>query len=164
MLKLIGCGCVLTAGVRLFWRTTAEERRRAAVLYDLAMALEFMADEIRMNRTPIPRLLLKAGTDRCSEVMDYFAKVRISSREMGLSAAWRQASDMLSLPEQEQKAFWELGSCLTGDEEQACRGLRSVSEQLDRALKRRRAVATENTKRNAALCLSGAALMIILLI
>lgn len=164
MLKLMGCGCVMAAGACLFWRITAEERRRAVVLYDLAMALETMADEIRMNRTPMPRLLLKMGTGRCGEVMDFFAAVRMSSGEMGLSASWRRAAEVLPLPEQEQRSFSELGSCLTGDEERACRGLRSVSEQFSRVLERQRDTTAEATKRNAALCLSGAALMIILLV
>ena len=134
------------------------------MLRDLTAALEIMADEIRMNRTPMPRLLLKAGIGRGSEVMDFFAAVRMSGGEMGFSAAWRRAAEALPLPEVEKQSFSELGNCLTGDEEQACRGLISVSQQLDRERKRRRESAAENGRRNAALCLSGAALMIILLI
>ena len=164
MLKLMGSGCVMSAGIWLLWKITGEERRRTAVLRDLAAALDIMANEIRMNRTPMPRLLLKAGAGRVGEVMDFFATVRMSGGEMGFSAAWGRAAAALPLPELEKQSFSDLGHCLTGDEEQACSGLVSVSQQLDRELKRRRESAAENGRRNAALCLSGAALMIILLI
>ena len=164
MLKLMGSGCILSAGMWLLRKIMKEERRRTAVLRDLTAALETMTDEIRMNRTPMPRLLLKVGAGRCGEVMDFFAAVRVSGGEIGLSSAWRRAATALPLPEQEKQAFSELGSCLTGDEEQACRGLHAVSDQLDRALKRQCDVSAESAKRNAALCFSGAALMIILLI
>lgn len=164
MLKLMGSGCVMGAGFWLLWNITAEERRRTAMLRELTAALEAMADDIRMNRTPMPRLLLKAGTGRNREVMDFFAAVRMSGRNLGLSAAWRRAAEGLPLPEQEKRVFSELGHCLTGDEEQACRGLLFVSQQLDSAWKRQREGAAEAGRRNAALCLSGAALMIILMI
>lgn len=164
MLKLMGSGCVMGAGVWLLRNITVEERRRTAVLRDLEAALEVMADEIRINRTPMPRLLLKAGTGRCGEVMDFFMAVRMDSRTRGLSAAWRGAAAALPLPEQEKQALAGLGGCLTGDEEQICRGLLTVSQQLGCALKRQRETAAERGKRSAALCLSGAALMIILLI
>ena len=164
MLRLMGSGCIMTAGIWLFWRIAAEERRTTAVLCDLAAALEAMADEIRMNRMPMPRLLLKVGAGRCGEVMDFFSAVRMSSGGLGLSAAWRQEAAALPLPKQEKQALSELGNCLTGDEEQVCRGLMSTAEQLSRELKRHRDSAAETMRRNAALCLSGASLMIIILI
>ena len=164
MLKWIGGGCVMTAGAWLFCRIAAEERRRITVLRDLVAALENMADEIRMNRTPMPRLLVKAGIDRNADVKDFFDMVQMSAGEKGFSTAWRQAALPLPLPEKETQALSELGNCLTGDEEQACRGLLSVIAQLNRELNRRHESAAEVTKRNCALCFSGAALMIILLI
>ncbi len=164
MLKLIGGGCIVIAGAWLFWRIAAEGRRRMAVLRDLTAALENMTDQIRMNRTPMPRLLLQAGIGRGVDVTGFFAAVRMSVGEIGFSAAWRQAAEALPLPEKEKQVLSELGNCLTGDEEQACRGLISAAKQLNRELNRHRESAAETTKRNAALCFSGAALMIILLI
>ena len=164
MLKLLGSGCVMSSGIWLLWKISAEERRRMAVLRDLTAAIETMADEIRMNRTPMPRLLLKAGAGRGGDVVEFFAAVRGTGEALGLSAAWRQAAADLPLPEQAKQAFSELGNCLTGDEEQVCRCVLSVSQQLNRELKRHRETAAETTRRNTALCLSGAALMVILLI
>ena len=164
MLKLLGCVCVLSAGVLARYRMAMESRRVLSALSDMAAALEFMGDEIRLNRTAMPLLLLKAGTGRGRDTMAFFAAVRAESGKNGLAEAWRRAAGALPLPAREAGAVAETGMCLLGDEERACRGLASAAELLRRELERGNSGAAEASRRSTALCLSASALIVILLI
>ena len=164
MLKLLGACCVICAGVWVYLSAAAEERRRLEVLRQLAAALETMSDEIRMNRTPMPRLLKKLAAGHTDDVCAFFVEVYSLCQEMELTDAWRCAAKELSLPEKVRETFGELGSCLVGDEERVCRGMAFLTEQLRQELELRRARLTEVLRRRSAFCFSGAALLIILLI
>lgn len=164
MLKLVGCVCVMGSGTWLWWRLLCERRRRMTALEDLVSALELMINEIRMNRTPMPRLLLRAGAGRCDVVMGFFAAVRKACGDVGLAEAWKREAEGLLLAETERRAMCALGNALTGDEAQACRGMELVSKQLSEALGKQKEAAAETVRRQAALCFSGAALLTILLV
>lgn len=164
MLKLLGGCCVICAGVWIFLSAASEERRGLELLRRLAAALETMGDEIRMNRTPIPRLLKKLEAGGKDEVSAFFASVRLLCEEIALTDAWRHAAEQLPLPETVEGAFLELGNCLSGDEEQACRGIAFLKEQLRRELECRRTRMTEAIRYRAAICFSTTAMVIILLI
>ena len=164
MLKLLGACCVICAGAWVYLSTAVEERRRLEVLRRLAAALETMGDEIRMNRTPIPRLLKKLEAGGKDEVSAFFTSVRFLCEEIALTDAWRHAAEQLPLPETVKGAFLELGNCLSGDEERACRGITFLKEQLRRELECRRSRVMEAMRYRAAVCFSAAAMVIILLI
>lgn len=163
MRKLAGGLCVMGAGGMLWYRLIREARRRTRVMGELALALEEMAEEIRRNRTPMPRLLAKAARGRSREVTAFFTAVELESPEYGLDGAWRKAAGRLPLAEEEVGAVAEAGCALPGDEEQVCRGLRTAADALRRALQARRETAAEAERRCTALCFSASALMIILL-
>ena len=162
VLKLAGGFCIMGAAVWLLGQMRMEQKRRLMVLQELVSVLEFMGDEIRMNRTPMPVLLRRAIEGRCDEVANFLAAVRSGSR--GLTEDWRKGAERLSIPETEKRMLADLGQSLTGDEEQACRGLALVCAHLRKELQRQLDAAVEALKRKTALCLSGAAFVIILLI
>ena len=164
MLKLLGSVCIATAGTLMRYRVIREERRRTELIREAAAALETMDHEIRLNRTPMPRLLRKTGNGRGREVAEFFASVGMRCEEQGMAEAWRGAAEKLSLPPRERQLLAELGNCLQGDEQQVCRGLETAAAALTKSLERRRVTAAEAEKRSTALCFSGAALLIILLI
>lgn len=164
MLKLLGSVCIVAAGGLTWYRVTREERRRTETLREMAAVLETMSHEIRLHRTPIPRLLRKAGNGRSREVTAFLAAVGLRCEEWGVAEAWRQAAEQLPLPPQEKQLLVELGRCLQGDEQQVCRGLETAAALLDKSLEERRKTAAEGERRSTALCFSGAALLIILLI
>ena len=57
MLKLLGSTLILGAGAWLRWNTLAQQRRMRRVLEECLAALRRMAEEIRMARTALPLLL-----------------------------------------------------------------------------------------------------------
>ena len=164
MLKLVGCLCVFASAGWAGMTQLLTGRRRLALLRGLAAALEQMTGEIRLNRTPMLRLLEQLS-ERPGAEAAFFRAVRANVKNgTDLPAAWRGTALELELPETAQAALAELGESLTGDEEQACRGLsvacgaiRAVGEELRRCQ-------PDTERRNAVLWASGAALLIILLI
>lgn len=164
MLKLLGSGCLLLAGGLVRAGQIRTARRRLSVLRGLIGALEEMGDEIRLSRTPMPLLLRSAGRGRGADVAAFFYAVSRDACTASLPAAWSGAAQALPLGERERSAVAELGRKLCGDEEQACKGILLATNFLARTLEELQQRQPELEKRSTALCFSGAALLIILLI
>ena len=165
MLKLLGCVCILGGGVLARCVQTAERRREMDTLSDLLWALRRMADEIRMARTPLP-LMLERLASGCGPEAGAFFRAAASAAKQGerLPEAWKQAAEALPLPEADRMAVAALGEDLHGDEETICKAISLVTYQLTKALEESLRRKPEEDKRTAAVCLSGAALLVILLL
>lgn len=165
MLKVLGSFCVLCGGVMVRYFQAAERRREMDTLSDLLTALRRMAEEIRMARTSLPVLLerLSAG---CGPDAGAFFQTAASAARRGenLGEMWRRASAALPLSASSTAALAELGDSLRGDEESVCKAISLVIYALAREVEERTRRQPEEAKRATALCLSGAALLVILLI
>lgn len=164
MLKLLGSACVLGGGL-LCWLTALAERRRArTALGDLLTALRRMREEIRMARTPLPLLLEALGSDcRGPETAALFRRSAEAARQgEGLEAVWRDGVRLLPLTPREREAIE--GLTLRGDEDCVCKGISLVITALARDIEELERQRPERDRRTAALCFSGAALLVILLI
>jgi len=165
MLKLMGSVCILAAAAfaRVAWIRSI--RRELSVLRGLISALGEMESEIRLNRTPMPRLLKKAGYDRGADVASFFSRL-----SRGLAAGeetmrtWTAAAGDLPVAGRERLELAEVGRNLSGDEEKACKGILLASDHLSKCLQEKYIQQRESEKRCTALCFSGAALLIILLL
>ena len=121
MLKLAGSLCVFAAAGWAVMTQLRSGRRRLTLLQGLAAALEQMTGEIRLNRTPMLRLLGQLSERRGGEAALFRTVGAEVKNGTDLPAAWRNAAQGLELPDGAQTALAELGGSLTGDEEQACR-------------------------------------------
>lgn len=165
MLKLLGSLCILAAGGIVRTYRVQGLRRELSVLCGMLSALEEMSDEIRLNRTPLPRLLRRVGCERGADVTRFFqAAAEAASGGESLSDAWRAAALILPLDKREQAALAELGKKFCGDEEEICTAISLVCSQIRKAIEEKRRQQPDAEKRSTALCFSGAALLIILLI
>ena len=81
-----------------------------------------------------------------------------------LGNAWRRETGPLSLSDTSAAALAELGGSLCGDEESVCKGISLAIYTLAKDAEERAGRQAEEGKRATALCLSGAALLVILLI
>ena len=137
MVKLVGAVCILGAGTWAWRRSAAERRRELDTLADLTALLDRMGEEIRLRRTSLPRLL---------------------------GQSWRSAAEALPLGPESRTALTALGDSLQGDEESVCKALTLAGKILEKNLAAARDHRQETEKRSAALWLSSAALLVILLI
>ena len=163
MTKLLGSVLVFIGG-GLVWHLQWKERhRRRRLLIDLVSVLRRMQEEIRMARTPLPELLVglakNCGRD-CSEFLCTVADA--ASRGDALSAAWRTGCEELPLRRREQEVLMDLS--LYGDEEKVCKGVSVAIYELAKCAAEAEQSRLEEEKRATALCFSGAALLVILLI
>ena len=165
MVKLLGSLCVLSGGVLVCWFRLMERRRQRTTLSELLNALRWMAEEIRMVRTPFPRLLSRLERDCHSEARTFFGEISAAVRKGdGLSSAWNTATQALPIPEKAKKVILELGNQLSGDEEKVYKVLLIASNALQKYMEDAEKIRPEEDKRAAALSLSAAALVVILLI
>ena len=164
MLKLLGSVCVLGGGA-LYWLIALAERRRTrTALGDLLSALRRMREEIRMARTPLPLLLETLGSDcRGLETAALFQRsAEAALQGEGLETVWRDGVRLLPLASREREVLENL--TLRGDEESICKGISLVITDLARGIEELERQRPERDRRTAALCFSGAALLVILLI
>lgn len=163
MVKLMGSLFIL-AGGGLLWRLQMQnDRRHRSALLDLVASLRSMGEEIRMARTPMPRLLQRLAERRGEDVQAFLRSVAAAAENgEGLTASWKKGIMELPLGGLEREIL--LSVELQGDEEKVCKGLSLAALQLAQCaeeLERRR---PEEAKRTSALCFSCAALLVILLI
>ena len=167
MVKALGGLLVAGASLWGWYRQSAERRRRMDTLWALSTGLERMAEAIRLERTPLPRLLERLGReDRTGAAAAVFFRGLAQALGGGERAetAWLAAAEALPLCREDREALAEAAGALAGDEEQVCRALTAASARLRRSFEEARRVRPEREKRAAALWLSGGALLVILLI
>lgn len=165
MLKLLGSLCILGGGILARYFQAAERRREMDTLSDLLWALRRMAEEIRMARTPMP-LLLERLSQGCGETAGAFFRAAADAVRRGesLGTAWRREAEKLPLSGVSAAALAELGEDLCGDEENICKAISLVIYSLAKDAEERTRRRPEEARQSAALWLSGAALLVILLI
>ena len=165
MTKLMGSLCVFAAGAVAWYVQRQERRNRRDLLGELIAALGRMETEIRLARTPLPRLLERLAAERHGEAAAFLAAVsRGLKAGESPAAAWNRAVGALPLPEEERRAFLALADSLQGDEESACKGISLARKTLQNSLKKLEDQRPDEDKRATALCFSAAALVVILLI
>ena len=86
------------------------------------------------------------------------------ARGAPLGRSWRSAAEALPLGPESRTALTALGDSLQGDEESVCKALTLAGKILEKNLAAARDHRQETEKRSAALWLSSAALLVILLI
>lgn len=163
MRKLVGSLLILTGGGLVYFRQTRERRRRRQVLSDLLTALRRMGEAVRMTRTPLPRLLEALAEDCGPDAAGLLrAAATAAARGEDVEAVWRAGAAALPLGERDRTLLGTLA--LRGDEESICKGINLVTYGLAEDLEAMEHRRGEEDKRQAALCFSGAALLVILLL
>lgn len=165
MLKLTGTICVLLGGFLLRWMELQTRKQTRATLDGLLLVLRQIGEEIRISRTPLPRLFEHCSQVNHPELCSFFgAIVRKLQGGQSLSDAWGTSVQDLPLSKDCHMILDELGQSLHGDEEAVTKALAlavyRLSQERDTAEQHRK----QDEQRITALTLSASALLIILLI
>lgn len=165
MVKAIGALCILFGGLLARQYQLAALRRELAVVSDLLAVLCRMSEEIRLKRTPLPRLLDRLSQGRDAAVSDFLGAVSAAARQgEDTEAAWQAEAKRLPVSSEVKIALEELAKSLSDDEESICKAVSLACMELSRNLEELRRKRPETEKRTTALCLSATALLVILLI
>lgn len=155
--KLPGAVCLLTAAVWVVLTALRQQRQHTALLWELAAALETMAAAIRWQGKPLPDIL--ASLAAYPAAGPYFRRIsRLLAEGTPLCRAWQQV--LSAVPEADAASALEL----SGDEKQLTDTLLYAAQQLKRRCEQRREQQRQNAKLWCAGALSGAGLLMILLI
>ena len=165
MMKLLGSLCVFAAGAMTWYCQRQERRNRRRLLAGLIDALGRMETEIRLARTPLPRLLGQLAAEHRGAVAAFLRTVsRGLTAGEPLVPVWERVAAALELPEEQQRTLLSLAEALQGDEESTCKAILLAQENLQNSLAQMEKQCPEEDKRATALCFSAAALVVILLI
>lgn len=165
MIRFLGSVCIFSGGLMTVLLQLRERRRTRTALAELLSALRRMGEEVRLCRTPLPRLLQTLSASCSGDAAAFFSAVGDALRRgEDVETLWREHAARLLLPVAAQQALSEVGSALHGDEESVCKAISLAILELEQCAAEWDKQRPETEKRTAALWLSGAALLVILLI
>ena len=155
--KLLGAARIAAAALWVFTAQLRTRNRQTQLLQELAAALDTMAAAIRWQRMAMPDIL--ASLKRYPLAGPYFQKIEKQLRQgIPLQEAWHRMFSTLAVGGELLTALE-----LTGDEEKLTAALLYTARQLKDCCQRRRQEQRQGTKLWLAGALSGAGLLIILL-
>ena len=155
--KLLGAALIAAAALWVFTAQLRTRNRQTQLLQELAAALDTMAAAIRWQRMAMPDIL--ASMERYPLAGPYFQKIEKQLRQgIPLQEAWHRMFSTLAVGGELLTALE-----LTGDEEKLTAALLYTARQLKDCCQRRRQEQRQGTKLWLAGALSGAGLLIILL-
>lgn len=138
MLKLLGSLCIFLGGAGALTMQIRAQRRELLCMRELLAAFSGMEDAIRLERPPLPRLLLRTARMRKGDAALFLtAAAAALGRGESLPEAWSAAAAQLPLGEDGLQAVGEMGAKLCGDEECACKGIRLASKALEGILSKK---------------------------
>ena len=156
--KLLGASLIAAAALWVFTAQLRTRNRQTQLLQELAAALDTMAAAIRWQRMAMPDIL--ASLKRYPLAGPYFQKIEKQLRQgIPLQEAWHRMFSTLAVGGELLTALE-----LTGDEEKLTAALLYTARQLKDCCQRRRQEQRQGTKLWLAGALSGAGLLIILLV
>ena len=118
-----------------------------------------------MARTALPLLLERlAGQCGPDAAVLFSGAAAALRRGEPLTPVWRTLSEELPLPLESREVLADLGADLHGDEEAVCRAILLAVQRLEQHREDLENSRQAEEKRVTALCFSGAALLVILLI
>ncbi|BAK99573.1 putative stage III sporulation protein AB [Oscillibacter valericigenes Sjm18-20] len=164
-MKALGSLLIL-AGFSAAWAGELRRwRRETETLFQLTAALEALSGGIRLTRTPLPRLFRELGRARQGVVAAWLTELA-EALERGelLRPAWNTACRHLPVEDDVREVIAELGYKLSGDEMEICKGIDLVTSWLRKKSEERLRKKRDWTRQATAVCFSGAALLIILLL
>ena len=155
--KLLGAALIAAAALWVFTAQLRTRKRQTQLLQELDAALDTMAAAIRWQRMAMPDIL--ASLKRYPLAGPYFQKTEKQLRQgIPLQEAWHHMFSTLAVGGELLTALE-----LTGDEEKLTAALLYTARQLKDCCQRRRQEQRQGTKLWLAGALSGAGLLIILL-
>lgn len=155
--KMLGAAFIAAAALWVFTAQLRTRNRQTQLLQELAAALDTMAAAIRWQRMAMPDIL--ASLRRYPLAGPYFQKIEKQLRQgIPLQEAWHRMFSTLAVGGELLTALE-----LTGDEEKLTAALLYTARQLKDCCQRRRQEQRQGTKLWLAGALSGAGLLIILL-
>ena len=163
MLKVLGCLLLLGCGGAVQYKAVADNRRELELLSGLCAALRQMESDIRLDLTPMPRLLRRLSQSGPPPLRAFFGTLAKTVEGGGaLPEAWAACLPALKLDGDALGALNDLR--FTGDEEAVRNSLVLAEQRLSALLEETRLRRAGREKLSASLCFSAAAFLILLLI
>lgn len=165
MLKLIGSICIIGSGISMLRQKKKANQQRYEILTNMVLALRNMQEGVRLARAPLPELLNQIAEGYGRETTRFFQRIVFELQDgKDAVSAWKSACLDLPIQKSEQTAISAVAECLRNDEESICKGIELAINTLRNARSEWDKHRAEEEQRTAALYISSAMLLVILLI
>ncbi len=167
MIRLLGALLIFGGGGGVAALALRRRRRELDTLGELLYALHRLEREIRAEGRGLREIFFALAEDAAGEAGAFFAallRLWQEAPEMTLSRHWDTACETLSLPEEGRRCWRELGRRLSGDGESVKKGLTLAAEELAALQESLKRELPEQRRVVAALSLSGAVILTVLLL
>ena len=132
MIRWMGAILVLWGGTLGLVLQLRERRRRTETLRTVTEAMRYLAEEIRMARTPLPCLMETVGERFPADTGEFFGRVAAAARSgESPECAWRRELELLPLAAEAKQVLRDVD--LQGDAEKICNGISLATERLARS-------------------------------
>lgn len=163
MLRGIGAMAIFGAGLMLRGTILSKARREERTMRQMRDALRSLEREIALTLTPLPVLFARGGYGEAVDA--FFASVSEGLRAGGtLASCWAASAEALTLPLSLKDRAARFGTTLGGDEESVRRALCTMEDELSDALEMYQRERSGRERVTTALCVSGSALLLLMLI
>lgn len=165
MSTLLGAICIICGCTGMWLLEQKRQRQQMENLTQFVGAMMEMHGEIRAHQTALPRIFQKLSQHYTGTVALFFAEV-YQAIEAGvlLHESWEAAVAQHFFDVEQRRILLQLGRSLAGDEEEICKAILLVNECFNRILLEKRDKLPDKRRSFGALCFSGGALLLILLI
>jgi len=164
-MKLLGAALILSGSLLVRTRLLLARRRERQALRESIAALEYLSRELSCSLLPLPRLLERRGLGAYADgLFSHTLALHAADGDVPLALCWRAAAERLPLAAAERETLARTAEAFGGTEESALAALRGGISALRAALAERRREERQSGRLTGALCLSGGALLVILLL
>lgn len=162
---VLGAVCILVGCGGLWYLELIHHRERMEVLRQMASAMLEIHSEIQAKQTPLPRIIEALYQKTTGVTSDFFTQVHQGlGQELSLSKSWEQGVKQCFSEVETQGVLYQLGRSFDGDGQQICKVLLLVNNYFERVLLEEQQKFPEQKRSFGAMCFSGGALLLILLV
>lgn len=164
-MRLLGAALILSGSLLVRARLLRTRRRERQALRESIAALDYLSRELPCSLLPLPRLLERRGLGMYGDgLFSRTLALHEADGDVPLADCWRSAAEQLPLAAPEREILARAAQAFGGTEEGALAALSSGAAALRDALAERRREERQSGRLAGALCLSGGALLVILLL
>ncbi len=165
MMGVVGAICIVVGCGGLWLLHLRQQHQKVETIAQFSGIMLEIRGEILSHQTPLPRIFLRLSHSAHGQVGDFFQELTLELQEgVALQTAWEDRVLAADFPNEVEGVLLQVGRSFSGDEEQICKVLSLANGCLERILKVYQEKLPDNRRSFGALCFSGGALLLILLL
>lgn len=165
MMGALGAICIALGFGSLWYLQLLSQGQKLDTLGQLASSMLEICSEIQSHQTPLPRIFQNLSQHYTGKTGALYHAVSQEIEEGNtLLDSWMAGVEAIGFPPEETSLLLQTGRSFVGNEEQICKVLNLASDCFEREISKIKEQLPNERRSCGALCVSGGALLLILLL